>query len=176
MLDGWYCRSMANMQASEAASVTSSTPAEITQSRDSRTYSSDSSSSEPESEPNYRSQYLVLKTKLKYLIYENECFQDALRSSQKRLLKVSRDRSFLLDRLLQYEKPDSTTSESEDTESSDDGDYNRVDSGKKKKADSNASNQNSSTSAATKNTSAAKRKRAVLPKKAANPNQPVTVI
>lgn len=60
-------------------------------------------------------------------IQENECFQDALRNSQKRLLKVSRDRSFLLDRLLQYEKPDSSTSESEDTESSDDTEYHRVD-------------------------------------------------
>lgn len=58
---------------------------------------------------------------------ENECFQDALRCSQKRLLKVSRDRSFLLDRLLQYEKPESTTSESEDTESSDDPEYYRID-------------------------------------------------
>lgn len=60
------------------------------------------------------------------LFQENECFQDALRSSQKRLLKVSRDRSFLLDRLLQYEKPESTTSESEDTESSDDPEYYRM--------------------------------------------------
>lgn len=50
---------------------------------------------------------------------ENEFFQDALRSSQRRLLKVTRDRSFLLDRLLQYEKPDKTSSESEDTETSD---------------------------------------------------------
>lgn len=55
-----------------------------------------------------------------FIFKENECFQDALRSSQKRLLKVSRDRSFLLDRLLQYEKHESTTSDSEDTESSDD--------------------------------------------------------
>lgn len=51
---------------------------------------------------------------------ENEFFQDALRSSQRRLLKVTRDRSFLLDRLLQYEKPENTESESEDTESSED--------------------------------------------------------
>ncbi|KAH9644886.1 hypothetical protein HF086_007974 [Spodoptera exigua] len=34
---------------------------------------------------------------------ENECFQDALRCSQKRLLKVSRDRTFLLDRLKKME-------------------------------------------------------------------------
>lgn len=60
-------------------------------------------------------------------LQENECFQDALRCSQKRLLKVSRDRTFLLDRLLQHEKPDSTTSESEDTESSDDPEYYRND-------------------------------------------------
>lgn len=51
---------------------------------------------------------------------ENEFFQDALRSSQRRLLKVTRDRSFLLDRLLQYEKPENSSSESEDTESSED--------------------------------------------------------
>lgn len=115
----------------------------VNQAESNKDYSSDSSS-DPENEPNYRAQYLSLKKKLKYLIYvcfwtnclllpptllftvsvnilqENECFQDALRSSQKRLLKVTRDRSFLLDRLLQYEKPDSSSSESEDTESSDD--------------------------------------------------------
>lgn len=54
------------------------------------------------------------------LFQENEFFQDALRSSQRRLLKVTRDRSFLLDRLLQYEKPDHSSSESDDTESSED--------------------------------------------------------
>lgn len=55
-----------------------------------------------------------------FLSKENEFFQDALRSSQRRLLKVTRDRSFLLDRLLQYEKPEGTSSESEDTEESSD--------------------------------------------------------
>lgn len=60
---------------------------------------------------------------------ENEFFQDALRSSQRRLLKVTRDRSFLLDRLLQYEKPEITSSESDDTESSDDD--SRTDNAKK---------------------------------------------
>ncbi|XP_053609215.1 uncharacterized protein LOC128674582 [Plodia interpunctella] len=164
MLDGWYCRSIANMQASEAASVSSSTPAETSNTRDSRNYSSDSSS-EPDPEPNFRAQYLSLKKKLKYLIYENECFQDALRCSQKRLLKVSRDRSFLLDRLLQYEKQESTTSESEDTESSEDTDYSRVDAIKRKKLDT-ASHQN--VSAPIANKGPVKRKRAVAPKKTPN--------
>ena len=36
------------------------------------------------------------------------------------MLKVTRDRSFLLDRLLNYEKIEATSSESDDTESSDD--------------------------------------------------------
>lgn len=68
MLDGWYCRSIANMQASEA-SVSNNAPAEPPQARDShKEYSSDSSS-EPEPEPNYRAQYMALKKKLKYLIY-----------------------------------------------------------------------------------------------------------
>lgn len=52
-------------------------------------------------------------------LQENECFQEALRSTQRKLLKVNRDKSFLLDRLLQYEKVDASFSESDETESSD---------------------------------------------------------
>jgi INO80 complex subunit E len=51
-------------------------------------------------------------------LQENECFQEALRSTQRKLLKVNRDKSFLLDRLLQYEKVDASFSESDETESS----------------------------------------------------------
>ncbi|XP_030040869.2 INO80 complex subunit E [Manduca sexta] len=169
MLDGWYCRSIANMQANEAANVSTNAPSEPPGTHDSqKDYSSDSSS-DPEPEPNYRLQYLSLKKKLKFLIYENECFQDALRCSQKRLLKVSRDRSFLLDRLLQYERPESTTSESEDTESSDDTDYNRVDVIKRRKIESNASQQNTSANTSiNKGATAVKRKRTVMPKKPPN--------
>ena len=46
---------------------------------------------------------------------------EALRAAQKRLLAITRDRTFLLDRLLLHEKVDNSTSESEDTDSSDDG-------------------------------------------------------
>ncbi|XP_063624078.1 INO80 complex subunit E [Cydia splendana] len=167
MLDGWYCRSIANMQASEAASISNNVPAEP-QPPPREDYSSDSSS-EPEPETNYKSHYLTLKKKLKYLIYENECFQDALRCSQKRLLKVSRDRSFLLDRLLQYEKPDSSTSESDETESSDDADYNRADALKRKKIEASAAHQTVSAAATpNKNANPVKRKRAVVPKKPPN--------
>jgi len=52
------------------------------------------------------------------ILQENECFQEALRSTQRKLLKVNRDKSFLLDRLLQYEKVDASFSESDETESS----------------------------------------------------------
>lgn len=52
-------------------------------------------------------------------LQENEFFQENLRLNQNRLLKVSKDRSFLLDRLLKYEAPESST-ESEASESSDD--------------------------------------------------------
>ncbi|XP_073967097.1 uncharacterized protein [Choristoneura fumiferana] len=173
MLDGWYCRSIANMQATEAASMSSAAPAEPSRAPPPEDYSSDSSS-EPEPETNYKSHYLTLKKKLKYLIYENECFQDALRCSQKRLLKVSRDRSFLLDRLLQYEKPDSSTSESEDTESSDDTDYNRADILKRKKIEASAAHQNLSAAASNKGASAVKRKRAVVPKKPPNTTHAVS--
>lgn len=68
MLDGWYCRSIANMQATEAASMSSAPPAEPPRAPPPEDYSSDSSS-EPEPETNYKSHYLTLKKKLKYLIY-----------------------------------------------------------------------------------------------------------
>ncbi|XP_014672872.1 PREDICTED: INO80 complex subunit E-like isoform X2 [Priapulus caudatus] len=41
-----------------------------------------------------------------------------MRKSQRRLLRISRDKSFLLDRLLQYEKVGDSSSESDDTASS----------------------------------------------------------
>lgn len=52
---------------------------------------------------------------------ENEFLSDTLRSSQQKFLKIAQDRSFLLNRLLQYEKPTMSSSESnDDTDSSDD--------------------------------------------------------
>uniref|UniRef100_A0A1A9W6E9 INO80 complex subunit E N-terminal domain-containing protein n=1 Tax=Glossina brevipalpis TaxID=37001 RepID=A0A1A9W6E9_9MUSC len=84
----------------------------------------------------YKAQYRYLKRKLKFLIYENEFFQDALRSNQRRLLKVSRDRAFLLDRLLQYEKPENTSSESDETEESSEDETTKET--KKRKLEANA--------------------------------------
>ncbi|KAK4872475.1 hypothetical protein RN001_014504 [Aquatica leii] len=110
MLDGWYCRSMAN----EAAAAEEEEQAN--------------------EESKCKKQYKFLKRKFKHLIYENEAFRVALRAAQKRLLTVTRDRNFLLDRLLQYEKID-VSSESEDTESSDDQDSIRVEPVKKRKID-----------------------------------------
>lgn len=52
---------------------------------------------------------------------ENEFLSDTLRTSQHNFLKVAKDRTLLLDRLLQYEKPDMTSSDSQDdTDSSED--------------------------------------------------------
>uniref|UniRef100_A0A4W6C5U4 INO80 complex subunit E n=1 Tax=Lates calcarifer TaxID=8187 RepID=A0A4W6C5U4_LATCA len=53
-----------------------------------------------------------------FLFQEQECFQEELRRAQRKLLKVSRDKSFLLDRLLQYERVDEDSSDSEATVSS----------------------------------------------------------
>uniref|UniRef100_A0A8D0H411 INO80 complex subunit E n=1 Tax=Sphenodon punctatus TaxID=8508 RepID=A0A8D0H411_SPHPU len=53
---------------------------------------------------------------------EQECFQEELRKAQRKLLKVSRDKSFLLDRLLQYENVDDESSDSEATASSENSD------------------------------------------------------
>ncbi|XP_074179016.1 INO80 complex subunit E isoform X2 [Rhinolophus sinicus] len=72
-----------------------------------------------DSEVDYKKKYRNLKRKLKFLIYEHECFQEELRKAQRKLLKVSRDKSFLLDRLLQYENVDEDSSDSDATASSD---------------------------------------------------------
>ncbi|KZC09220.1 PREDICTED: INO80 complex subunit E [Dufourea novaeangliae] len=118
MLEGWYCRSIANNNAD----------------------AEDDDEDSPEEEvPNYKDQYRNLKRKLKFLIYENECFQEALRSTQRKLLKVNRDKSFLLDRLLQYEKVDASFSESDETESSDE-EVTRFDTSKRKKIEMAISN------------------------------------
>ncbi|XP_071376044.1 INO80 complex subunit E isoform X1 [Centroberyx affinis] len=69
-------------------------------------------------EVDYKRKYKNLKRKLKFLVYEQECFQEELRRAQRKLLKVSRDKSFLLDRLLQYERVDEDSSDSEATASS----------------------------------------------------------
>ncbi|XP_010790109.1 INO80 complex subunit E isoform X3 [Notothenia coriiceps] len=69
-------------------------------------------------EVDYKRKYKNLKRKLKFLVYEQECFQEELRRSQRKLLKVSRDKSFLLDRLLQYERVDEDSSDSDATVSS----------------------------------------------------------
>ncbi|XP_033337302.2 uncharacterized protein LOC117226754 [Megalopta genalis] len=121
MLEGWYCRSIANNNAD----------------------AEDDDEDSPEEEvPNYKDQYRNLKRKLKFLIYENECFQEALRSTQRKLLKVNRDKSFLLDRLLQYEKVDASFSESDETESSDE-EVARMDTSKRKKMEIGISNHTS---------------------------------
>ncbi|VEN37460.1 unnamed protein product [Callosobruchus maculatus] len=109
MLEGWYCRSIAN----EAAAAEEEERAL--------------------EESKFKKEYKFLKRKLQNLVYENEAFQQALRTAQKRLLAVTRDRTFLLDRLLMHEKIDHSTSESEETESSDDGEIIRQEQLKRRK-------------------------------------------
>ncbi|XP_051720991.1 INO80 complex subunit E isoform X1 [Ctenopharyngodon idella] len=91
-----------------------------------------------EVEVDYKRKYKNLKRKLKFLVYEQECFQEELRRAQRKLLKVSRDKSFLLDRLLQYERVDEESSDSDATVSSDsDGEGARErdrDAGKKRRS------------------------------------------
>jgi len=76
----------------------------------------------------YRKKYMVMKRKLRLLVFEQEAFMDELKTSQRKLLNVARDRTFLLDRLVDYEdkrvtSADTDTSvDSENTESSDDDD------------------------------------------------------
>ncbi|XP_072397741.1 uncharacterized protein [Diabrotica undecimpunctata] len=116
MLEGWYCRSIAD----EAAAA-----------------------EEEErilEESKFKKEYKYLKRKFQNLVFENESFQKALRAAQKRLLVVSRDRAFLLDRLLMHEKAENSTSESDETESSDDGEIAKPEPIKKRRDISSHSN------------------------------------
>lgn len=111
----------------------------------------------------YKAQYKTLKRKLKALITENECFQNVLKTSQRKLLKASRDKHFLLDRLLEYEKPVfSDSSDGEATESSDE-DVKRVDLKRRKPSGSSSSSQSSSKNSTPSNSGGAKKKKTPAP-------------
>ncbi|KAH8299560.1 hypothetical protein KR044_002779 [Drosophila immigrans] len=123
MLEGWYCRSLANQKATTGNTEQESD--EELQTKPSAAVSgqvplasSSASTGTANVNVDYKERYRNLKRKLKFLIYENEYFQDLLHTNQRRLLKVSRDRSFLIDRLLLYEKPAKDSSDSDATDSS----------------------------------------------------------
>ncbi|EDW09861.1 protein HEG [Drosophila mojavensis] len=133
MLDGWYCRSLANqkttstktekehLESDEEAHTKESTmrgTAASAAAGAATAASSSTSTGTANENIDYKERYRNLKRKLKFLIYENEYFQDLLHTNQRRLLKVSRDRSFLIDRLLIYEKPAKDSSDSDVTDSS----------------------------------------------------------
>uniref|UniRef100_A0AC35UD60 INO80 complex subunit E n=1 Tax=Rhabditophanes sp. KR3021 TaxID=114890 RepID=A0AC35UD60_9BILA len=63
--------------------------------------------------PTPKEEYRGIKKNFKYLVYENECYQEELRNLQRKLLKLSRDKNFLLDRLLQYEKLSDSSDDSD---------------------------------------------------------------
>ncbi|XP_015908649.2 transforming growth factor beta regulator 1 [Parasteatoda tepidariorum] len=135
-------------------------------------------SSEPDTQ-NYHQKYRNLKRKLKFLIYENECFQDELKKSQRKLLKVSRDKSFLLDRLLRYETVESSSTDSEATVSSDSDSEFRAElmTLKKKRTSVNTENQDTGAGSSTANNVPAepkkkKARKAPAPVKPANASQP----
>uniref|UniRef100_A0A0N5AJY2 BZIP domain-containing protein n=1 Tax=Syphacia muris TaxID=451379 RepID=A0A0N5AJY2_9BILA len=60
-----------------------------------------------------KEKYRQLKSRFKYLVYENECYQEELRNLQRKLLKLSRDKNFLLDRLQPYEMLSNSSDESD---------------------------------------------------------------
>ncbi|CDW60333.1 hypothetical protein TTRE_0000870101 [Trichuris trichiura] len=79
-----------------------------------------------------KEKYRELKKRFKFLVYENEFYQEELRNLQRKLMKLSRDRkydftplwacelifllfllSFLLDRLLMFQRPSDSSDESD---------------------------------------------------------------
>ncbi|KAL5233432.1 hypothetical protein ACI65C_000842 [Semiaphis heraclei] len=95
-------------------------------------------------EANSKEQYKEMKRKLRLLVYENEIFQQTLKSTQRKLLKASRDKNVLLDRLIEYERVELSSSDDELTESSDEGDTMKPE--PKKRKDPPANNSSSGTS------------------------------
>nr|CAG4652363.1 EOG090X0LZH [Triops cancriformis] len=77
--------------------------------------------SDVKQEEDYKKKYLALKSKLKFLIFENEAFTEEINRTEQLILQVLKDKNYLLDQLLQYEDPESDTSslDGEATESSD---------------------------------------------------------
>uniref|UniRef100_A0A8D2LM33 INO80 complex subunit E N-terminal domain-containing protein n=1 Tax=Varanus komodoensis TaxID=61221 RepID=A0A8D2LM33_VARKO len=67
----------------------------------------------------YKKHYGALKRRLKFLIYEQEFFQEELRKAPRKLLNVSCDKSFPFDHLLQDGNVDEETSHPEASASSD---------------------------------------------------------
>jgi len=67
----------------------------------------------------YKKKYKSLKKKLKFLVFEQETLREELCKSQRRLIQASRDKTFLLDRLLQFEDPTDSDADSDATASSD---------------------------------------------------------
>nr|XP_017107006.2 uncharacterized protein LOC108132192 isoform X2 [Drosophila bipectinata] len=130
MLEGWYCRSLANQEgvvkeepqppdSDEEPAAPVGGRSQVAVRGGVAASSSSASAGTGTVAVDYKERYKNLKKKLKFLIYENEYFQDLLHTNQRRLLKVSRDRTFLLDRLLLYEKPAKDSSDSDATDSSD---------------------------------------------------------
>nr|CAG4642238.1 EOG090X0LZH [Eurycercus lamellatus] len=103
-----------------------------------------------DSDAMYKDKYRNLKRKLKFLIYENECFSSEIRNMEKRLLMILKDRTFLLDMLTQHENgsPAFESSDDDMTDSSDSGMkmQHKTDRKKKLKTDRNTKNNNSKTS------------------------------
>ncbi|XP_035904892.1 INO80 complex subunit E-like [Anopheles stephensi] len=68
------------------------------------TITSSSGHSAPVSTVNYRALYNEMKAKAKQLRCENEFLRNKLRESECQLLQITRDRTFLLERLVAYER------------------------------------------------------------------------
>jgi INO80 complex subunit E len=68
----------------------------------------------------YKTKYRELKKRLKYLVYENECFTADIKDTQMKLLQINREKSFLLDQLMQHETIKLSDNDMESTDYSSD--------------------------------------------------------
>merc|ERR1712020_146378 len=108
-------KKMANnpTQSDSSSSSGSGSSSDSSSSSSNSSYSSSSSDEEEEHVPDHtkyqliqaKSEYRRLKFKLLQSIKENEILVDELRKHQRKLLRLNRDKYFLFERLLAYEKP-----------------------------------------------------------------------
>merc|ERR1711936_1250378 len=112
---GYNLKKMANnpTQSDSSSSSGSGSSSDSSSSSSNSSYSSSSSDEEEEHVPDHtkyqliqaKSEYRRLKFNLLQSIKENEILTDELRRQQRKLLRLNRDKYFLFERLLAYEKP-----------------------------------------------------------------------
>ncbi|KRZ09060.1 INO80 complex subunit E [Trichinella zimbabwensis] len=75
----------------------------------------DEKADDAEPQETAKEKYRKLKRRFKMLVFENEGYHEELRNLQRRLLKLTRDKNFIMERLLYFERPSDSSDDSDVT-------------------------------------------------------------